>query len=658
MTISTEPAPEQGKHLAMIEPVRSIPGYAYRLDQPALTLCLHVPNVALELGERAGPARREISQALEVDTMFPAPRAGLETLHQTLSWAVALQVKAGLPVFQQALASPFPNEVYAVVLPCLTHASGILAMQGAVELMNGAFKTDLRLQERPHEHEQMAKKHLELVAALIAELAKSAPKGFNTIHFLRAAHDMGAPWTQLSEGIFQIGWGSCSRLLMSSFTDATPAVSAMLARDKLLAAATLRAAGLPVPAHAPAQNEEQALKIAQQLGYPVVVKPGNLDGGVGVAAWLTSPDAVRAAYIAAREYSEHVLVEKHVEGRDYRLHIVNDEVQGILERVPGGVTGDGVHSVMDLMDQQNFARKVATDDRKYLKAIQHDDEARRMLLAFGMDASFVPAPGQLVRLRAAANVATGGVPVALNLADAHPDNLQLALRAARILRLDLAGVDLLIADIAQSWLKTGAAICEVNAQPQMFTTMHKPTLQRLLGRRNGRIPAVVVIGETLAGQVAKAVHEGLDSSGCIAGLVQHDGVWMSGHCMARGPMGLLHGGRMLLCDRKIDAVVLASVSHQAIPEGGWPVDRCDVVILAGAAAESLSDKKVVAAWMEAVRMLRPRCAVVSAVVMQALNQFGLAFPSALNVRLASGESVADLASVALEALSGQEACVE
>ncbi len=642
----TEPPATPRSPVAIISPVRRIEGCAYRLSQPALLVRLVISKSAVA---PKGPVLRAISQALELDRLQLQPRADQEILQQILSWAVALQVKAGFPVFDRALASLQPNEGYAVVLPCLTHVSGLLAMQGAVRLANQALALD---QGPP---DLAANALLEQVVKMVDELARAAPRGFNILHFLRAAHELGAPWSQLSENVFQIGWGSRSRWLMSSFTDATPNISVTLARDKMVTAAILRAGGLPVPPHAAAQNEHEAIRLAQELGYPVVVKPANLDGGRGVAARLESSEAVRVAYSAARRLSSHVMVEKHIEGRDYRLHIVGGEVQGVLERVPGCVTGDGVRSVGDLLAQQNLVRKTATDDRKYLKAMQLDDEAWRMLAAFDLDASFVPALDQIVRLRAMANVASGGVPVPLELTQAHPDNLELALRAARLLRLDVAGVDLLIPDITQSWLDTGAAICEVNSQPQMFSTMHKPTLHSLLGGRNGRIPVLIAVGAAFASQVATAVHAGLDSPGCTAGLVGPDAVWLSGQCIARGPTSLLHGGRMLLRDRKVDAVVLAHASDLAMPEGGWPVDRCDIVVLAGAVPQARADRKTPAAWVEALRMLRPRCVVASVDAMQALKHFGLSLPRGLKARVVSNSAVASLAEASLEALRVQEA---
>ena len=172
------------------------------------------------------------------------------------------------------------------------------------------------------------------------------------------------------------------------------------------------------------------------------------------------------------------------------------------------------------------------------------------------------------------------------LAQVPPDNLDRAARAARLLRLDVAGVDLLIPDITRSWLDTGAAICEVNAQPQMFTSLHKPTLLSLLGGRNGRIPVLVTMGAESARKVASAVHAGLDSPDRTTGIVGPEGAWISRQCIAHPPISLFQGGRMLLRDRKVDAVVLSFSGDRALPEGGWPVDRCDVVVLAGTAPEA------------------------------------------------------------------------
>ncbi|MBE2262262.1 MAG: acetate--CoA ligase family protein [Burkholderiaceae bacterium] len=642
-TLNESPSASEGP-IHIVDRVYGIEGYMYGLGQPALLLKI---SVQTGLVAREGPVSHAIEQQLEL------PSAPLELLTDTtilrkaLRWAVALQVKSGLPVFDHAVWIRRAARVHTVALPCLTHASGLIALRGAIEMITRSIAFD-----RDPEKRSVQSLSVQLTS-LISELARLAPRGFNTVHFLRAAHELGVPWSQVNDTVHQIGWGSRSRWLSSSFTDATPQISTMVARDKVKAAAILRAGGIPVPAHAAALNEDEAVSQAQMLGYPVVVKPVDLDGGVGVFANLESPESVRAAFFAARKLSRRVLVEKHIRGRDYRLQVVDEEVQGILERVPGGVTGDGVNSVAILLEQQNLARRTATDDRKYLKQMALDDEAGRMLVAVGLDATSVPASGQVVRLRAAANVASGGVPVPFEPALAHPDNLALAVRAARLLRLDVAGVDLLIPDIARSWIHTGAAICEVNAQPQMFTTLHKPMLRSLLGDGDGRIPVLVVLGASTAAEVAVNVHTRLDSPTCTAGLAEPEGVWISSRRITRGPIGLFQGARMLLRDRKVDAVVLSLPGERQFPASGWPVDRCDVLVLAAPAGTP--NKAVAGAWIEAVRSLRPRTVVASAGAMHAVSQSGLRLPRGLEVKVVESIDTSGLVTASLDALLACEA---
>lgn len=346
---------------------------------------------------------------------------------------------------------------------------------------------------------------VEAAKAALEKLAKQfrplAPKGLNTLRFLDAAHELGIPWLNLANNVYQFGWGIHSRWLDSSFTDETSNISAGLARDKVTCAALLREAGLPVPDHQLARNADHAVKVAETLGYPVVVKPANLDGGVGVMVGLHEAEAVRDAFTANSKLSHRVLVEKFVEGADHRLVVVKNEVLWVVMRRAARVIGDGIHTVKELVEQTNRLREVQTqalDPRieQGSKPISIDDEALNWLRGQGLDLDDVVASGVSVRLRGAANWSQGGTTRDV-LHEAHPDNLELAVAAAAAMRLDIAGIDLLIPDIAISWRQSGGVICEVNAQPQ-FTVAgrHKQVLERLLTKQ-GRIPLVLILGSAL-----------------------------------------------------------------------------------------------------------------------------------------------------------------
>lgn len=466
-----------------------------------------------------------------------------------------------------------------IVQPCSSQGAALAAVDLAIDILN---TVTAKFNHGPWS---------ELVYILDAQLETAAlklqagkPHGFNTRHFLEAASDLDVPCLQLAPKVLQFGFGSAARLLDSSFTDRTSYMGARAARDKKASAQWLARSGIPVPQQREVKSEEQAILAAERLGYPVVVKPADLDGGIGVSTNLADAASVSRAFALASKNSKRIIVEKHHDGKDYRIQIIDGQVFGILERQPGGVVGNDVNTVLELIEQQNFDRAHAVDDRRYLHAILIDDELNYFLEQQDLTLSDVPELGKFVRLRGPANVATGGIPIPISTSAAHPDNVALALRASRVMRLDVAGIDLLITDIATSWLETGAVICEVNAQPQMFSTLHRPTLEHLLGPTRGRIPTVLVVaGGHYAGLVTQ-LHQQL--------MVR----WPS--CACHDPTGasigqskVLAAGskftsaiQMLLRDPAVDALVAEVPLAPLVWE--WPIDRVDIVIMLD--AEGLS----------------------------------------------------------------------
>jgi cyanophycin synthetase len=417
-------------------------------------------------------------------------------------------------------------------------------------------------------------------------LEKTRLNGFNQFHFIKNAHEMNIPWEVLHGGIALLGWGANSRWLDSSFTDRTPSISAKMARNKHWASNLLRKAGLPVPPQVMVNSKDELRRQVAEIGFPVVVKPCDQDGGVGVKAHLVSMEQVDQAYDEVAAISKMVILEKHVGGNDYRLQVVDGELQGVLERQPGGVYGDGVTGVLELVKNQNAERKHAQDDRKYLHAIEIDEEAEDQLKSQGLSWTSIPDPGCFVRLRGACNVASGGVPVEILLEQVHPDNKFLAINAANVLRLDVAGIDLLVPDIGISWLESGAYICEVNAQPQMFTTMHGPMLRKLFGKSDGRVPVVLFLGENQRRQSIVDFAEALQNDGVVAGYRTSSGAWIGNYCVQQSSRSFYESVKILTVNRLVQCILMEVDSLDDIGSG-WPVDKIDYIgIDAGHKSES------------------------------------------------------------------------
>lgn len=424
---------------------------------------------------------------------------------------------------------------------------------------------------------------LEGLDALLELMEQFAAPASNLPRFLRAAYTEEIPVASIDGQVYLFGQGIHSRRIDAGFTDATSNIAVRLARHKRLAAIALRRLGVPTPPHLPARGADEARKAAAKIGYPVVIKPANMDGGLGVTAGIRGPDSITQAYAKAREYSDNVLVERYVEGRDYRLLVFKDEIIWALERVPGGVTGDGQRTVTELLDLLNSDPRRGRNARAPHRKLDLNGEARELLAEAGLTAQSVPQPGEFVRLRSTANIATGGTPIAV-FDDVHPDNAELAVRAAAAVGLDICGVDLLIPDIRRSWLEGGAWIYEVNAQPDMGQTTSIQQYPRVLHgliRGQGRVPIVVLLGDHPdATGMSAEIGTQLMPEGLMFGRLDANGVFLRDQPMAPRRLNLFPGGAMLLSHPGTECLLVA-VNDADLIHTGLPFDRFDALVLAG-----------------------------------------------------------------------------
>jgi len=472
----------------------------------------------------------------------------------------------------------YVSEQAPQILSVRRHDESTVRVQAQIACTSEAsFKAAVRIADAVFHHHIANGETISLLSPAfkrqILVIRKFAPSGFNTSFILKEAHRRKIPWLHIAGNVYQLGVGKKARLFNSSETDKTSSIGTKLATNKLYAHEFLRKAGFPVVPSLSIQNETDAKRAALQIGFPVVVKPQNTEGGKGVAALLDSEAEVVAAFRAAQKFSQSVLVEKHFVGNDYRIHVVLGEVQGIIHRDPAHIIADGIHTVAELVESENENRRNATDDRKYLHAITINQEAERLLARQSLAISSTPQRGQKVQLRAAASIATGGEPLQIDRDRIHPDNAQLCIDICRLFHLDIAGVDLLIPNIEESWRHSGAHICEVNHKPQMFTTLFAPMFDKFFDETAGRIPLWIVMEPPGTYEISLQAMQQLSGVCDSVCWVTKEKRQVGGKDLSGG-QSILETAQQALLDRSVEGVIV-TIDEPLDLSSGWPFSYCD-----------------------------------------------------------------------------------
>ncbi|OPX55154.1 cyanophycin synthetase [Oceanospirillum multiglobuliferum] len=425
-----------------------------------------------------------------------------------------------------------------------------------------------------------------LSAELNTWLNQVQPAGLlpNTLRFALSALDKRYP-IDIEHGVLNIGWAAQQKRLDSSFTESTSTIATRLARNKAQTIAILSANGIPTPNTCLVSIWSEALQVAQQLGWPVVVKPNNQDQGVGITPNIRNQVQLEQAFKAAKALSQEVIVEQHIVGKDYRLLVVKGQLLVATERVAGSVIGNGQSTVAQLIELANQDSRRGQDKRSLLMRLILDEEAQSCLAEQNLKVNEIPKAGQSIYLRRTANISTGGTAIDVS-AEVHPDNRLIAERAARIIGLDIAGIDLLCPDISQSWRDVGGGIIEVNAQPgfrphwlsALERDINSEILDTLFQGQSPRIPVAAITGSNGKSTVAKMLHHIWKTSGKTSGVCTTNGVWINNDLIIDRNLSGHPGAKILLRDPVVEAAVI-ELPRKGLLYFGHPCDQYQVSAL-------------------------------------------------------------------------------
>lgn len=573
--------PNHAQKQAMIVDSLNYAGFHYGLRQPDQTLTIRIGQCPSNIDWAAFDAwlSRKLAIPLQGGDEHEANGA-IRLMWRILQIAAGLQRAARIPVFEpgrilscRADADHPGAWLCTVAVPrvdFIPMQSSHLAYNSATTLILEAAVAS-SLPARPEAlYQQLQERVLQPLLSIL-------PAGKSTIHMLRTAGECGVPWRHLGNCIFQLGWGRHALRIQRSKAGTDSLIGAEAAQHKFMAAQWMRQAGLPVPDHHLVLDEDSAVEAAQSLGGPLVVKPADRDRGEGVTVDVDSEEALRQAFRHAAQFSGHVLVERAIPGVCHRLLVVRGRVLYTVKRMPIAVEGDGRMTVAQCIQAAN-ERQMDTPAWNRQPLYPQDDQAEEALARAGLTMDTVLDAGQWAPLRRIESTQWGGLDVDYTTT-LHADNVAIAVQAAALFGLDIAGVDIISSDITRPWHENGAAINEVNVAPLLGASQSSlDTLQALMRRimhGDGRIPIGVVVGGRNAAARALVVQQQWIGQGHACYVTTHaETLGPDGRVMPMAVRGLFARTMALLMNKEVGALILVAQTDELL-ETGLPVDRFD-----------------------------------------------------------------------------------
>jgi len=489
--------------------------------------------------------------------------------------ALEIQTLAGMETGYGRTRETKTPGIYNVVFSYVEENVGIYAAEAAVRIAEALIKGD--------------KYDLDADIQRMKEIRERVRLGPSTGSIVEEAVARDIPWIRLgSNSLVQLGYGVNQVRFQATITDKTSHIAVDIAGNKSETKRMLKAASIPVADGDICSTEEGLEEIISEIGYPIVIKPLDGNHGKGASININNLEDAKAGLLFAQQYSRKVIVEKFITGYDFRVLVIDNKVVAAAKREPAHVKGNGKDTIRQLIDKENLNPRRGYGHENVLTEISVDRDTTDLLTKMGYTLETVIAEGEIVYLKSTANLSTGGTSV--DVTDKmHPENIFICERIARVVGLDICGIDIMADNLTEPLKDNGGVILEVNAAPGF--RMHlapteglprnvaSPVLDMLYPPgKHSRIPIVAVTGTNGKTTTTRLLAHIVKNNGYKVGFTTSDGIYIQNHMMQSGDTTGPVSAEYILKDPTVEFAVLET-ARGGILRSGLGFNKCDIGII-------------------------------------------------------------------------------
>jgi cyanophycin synthetase len=502
--------------------------------------------------------------------------------------ALEIQTLAGMDTGFGRTRGTGEKGIYNVVFSYMEEKAGIYAGKAAVRIAQSLVDgTDYNLEE---DIQQMR------------EIREDERLGPSTGSIVEEAQSRGIPWIRLNRhSLVQLGYGINQRRIQATVASTTGSIAVEIACDKEDTKLLLEQFSIPVPKGRIIYDEDDLKEAVEYIGYPVVIKPVSGNHGRGASINVRTWDDAVIGLAAAKKISKGVIIEKFITGFDCRVLVINYKLIAAAIRTPAAVTGNGKSTIQELIDLVNSDPRRGYGHEKVLTAIKVDDTTKSILKEKNLTLESILKKDETLHLKATANLSTGGT--STDVTDImHPYNVFMCERIARIVGLDICGIDIMAPNITEPINENGGAVLEVNAAPGF--RMHiapaeglprnvaEPVVDMLYPPgTNSKIPIIAVTGTNGKTTTTRLIAHMVKNMGYQVGYTTTDGIYVQNHMLQQGDCTGPVSAEFILKDPTVEFAVL-ECARGGILRAGLGFGQCDIGIVTNIAADHLGLKGI------------------------------------------------------------------